>query len=211
MKAIKDIMLNTEEMDIYNLKIITGEINSKKYILARSGIGKVNAARTTQILIDNFNIDHIINVGSAGGLNDNLNIGDIIIGEKLVEHDFDLTAFGRKKGDIPDAGRFFESDINLIKKTEDISVENTNIIKGVIASGDIFCTNIEMKEKIRKKFRADCVEMEGAAIAHVCSLNKTPFIVIRSISDIPNNKNEIDFNKFLDFASKKCAEFISKI
>ena len=210
-EAIKDIISNISETKIFNLNIITGEINNKKYILAKCGIGKVNAARTTQILVDNFNIDHIINVGSAGGLNEKLHIGDIVIGEKLVEHDFDLTAWGRVKGEIPGVGRFFESDSRLINKTKDITIEDTNIIKGIIASGDVFCKDIEMKESIKNEFNADCIEMEGAAIAHVCVLNEIPFIVIRSISDIPNNKNEIDFNKFLSYASKKCAEFVSKI
>ena len=211
MEAVKEIMINKEECKIHNLNIVIGEINNKKYILARSGMGKVNAARTAQILIDKFDISYIINVGSAGGLNEKLNIGDIVIGERLVQHDFDITGLGRKKGEIPEIGCFFESDNNLVDKAKNISIENIDIIKGTIASGDLFCRDVEMKESIKKEFGADCVEMEGAAIAHVCTLDKIPFIVIRSISDIPNNKNEIDFNKYLELASKNCAEFISKI
>ncbi|MBQ3145511.1 MAG: 5'-methylthioadenosine/adenosylhomocysteine nucleosidase [Clostridia bacterium] len=211
LEAVKDIMQNIEEMVEYDLKIFKGEINNKKYILVRGGVGKVNAARTTQVLIDKFNIEYIINLGSAGALNDKLNIGDIVVGTELIQHDFDVTAFGREKGYIPETGKEFRSDENIIKKCEDIRISNIKIVKGVITSGDIFCTDIKMKEKIRQKFKSDCIEMEGAAIAQVCYLNKIPFIVIRSISDIPNGNNELDFNQYLEFASKNCAEFIKQL
>lgn len=211
LEAIKEIMENIEETIMYDLKIFKGEINNKKYILVRSGVGKVNAARTSQILIDKFDIEYIINIGSAGALNDNLNIGDIVIGTELIQHDFDVTAFGREKGYIPETGKSFESDKNIIKKCENIEIKNIKIVKGIITSGDIFCTDVKMKEKIRKNFKSDCTEMEGAAIAQVCHLNKIPFIVIRSISDIPNGNNQLEFNEYLEFASKNCAEFIRQL
>lgn len=209
--AIKEIMSNIKESNIYNLKIYKGDINNRKYLVVRSGVGKVNAARTTQILIDKFDIEYIINSGSAGAVKENLNIGDIVIGKKLVQHDFDVTAFGREKGYIPEIGKIFESDENLINRCENIEIDKIKIKTGIIASGDIFCTDVKMKEKIREKFNADCCEMEGAAIAQVCFLNKIPFIVIRSISDIPNGKNQIDFNEYIKLASKNCAEFIKQI
>lgn len=208
MEAIKELMSNVHKISIYNLQIFKGKISKKNCLLVRSGVGKANAARTTQVLTDRFELEHIINLGSAGALNDNLNIGDIVIGEKLVQHDFDVTAFGREKGCIPDTGKFFKSDRELIKKYQSIEIANQKVFTGIIASGDIFCTDIQMKERIREKFNADCVEMEGAAIAQVCSLNSIPFIVIRSISDTPNGKNQIDFNEYLKIASKNCAEFI---
>lgn len=211
LEAIKEIMNGIEEIKLYDLRIFKGEINNKKYILVRSGVGKVNAARTTQILIDKFDIKYIINTGSAGALNNDLKIGDIVIGEELIQHDFDVTAFGREKGYIPETGKVFKSDEDIIKKCENIKIENIKIVKGIITSGDIFCTDIKMKEKIRQRFKSDCTEMEGAAIAQVCYLNETPFIVIRSISDIPNGNNELDFNQYLEFASKNCAEFIKQL
>ena len=209
--AIKNIMNKIEEISYWNLTFLKGKINNKKYVLARCGVGKVNAARVTQILTDKFDLECIINVGSAGGLNDSLNIGDIIIGEKLVQHDFDITAFEHEKGYITDTGTFFKGDKGLIQSLKNIKLENTKIITGTIASGDIFCTDPKMKEKIKTKFNADCCEMEGAAIAQVCYLNKVPFIVIRSISDIPNGKNHIDFNQFIKLASKNCAEIIRQL
>lgn len=211
MEAIKEIMENITSTNIYNLKIYTGTIKHKEFLLVRGGVGKVNASRVCQIITDEFDLDFIINVGSAGGLNENLNIGDIVLGEKLVQHDFDVTAFGREKGFIPETGKFFESDTNLLEKCKNIKINNQKIILGNIASGDIFLTDTNLKEKIKQVFNASCVEMEGAAIAQVCTLNNIPFLVIRSISDIPNGKNEIDFNEYLKLASKNCAEFIKQI
>lgn len=211
MDAIKEIMDNLEEITVYNLKLYTGQINNKNFLLARSGVGKVNAARIAQIIIDKFDLEYIINTGSSGALNDNLNIGDIVLGDTLVQHDFDVTAFGNEKGFIPETGKFFKSDDFLLEKCKNIKIDNQKIIVGTIASGDIFCTNPQMKEQIKKDFNCDCVEMEGAAIAQVCYLNSIPFIVIRSISDTPNNKNQIDFNKYLELASKNCAQFISQL
>lgn len=211
MEAVKGIMEDVNSIDIYNLKIYTGKINNKNSLLVRSGVGKVNSARVAQIITDKFDLSFIINIGSAGGLNEDLNIGDIVLGETLVQHDFDVTAFGREKGFIPETGKFFESDKNLLQKCKNIKIDNQKIVVGTIASGDMFLTDSTLKEKIKQDFNATCVEMEGAAIAQVCALNKIPFIVIRSISDIPNGKNEIDFNEYLELASKNCAKFISQL
>ena len=212
MQEIEKIMQYKENIKLYNLNIIKGKINEYNIVLVEAGVGKVNAGRVTQILIDNFKIDAIINVGSAGSATDELNIGDIVIGKKLVQHDFDITAFGHPKGFISNVGQFIESDDKLVLKMkqtiEKIEKDEFKIKIGTIASGDIFCTESKMREKIRNKFNADAIEMEGAAIAQVCKLDEIPFIVIRSISDKPNGKNEITFEQFLEKASKRCAEII---
>ena len=214
MQEIKKIMNNTREMKIYELIFIIGKINNIEIVLVKSGVGKVNAGRTTQILVDNFDVDGIINVGSAGSVNDEFEIGDIIIGKRLIQHDFDITAFGHPKGFISNIGQVVESDSELIAKMEktisNISKNNFKVKIGTIVSGDIFCTELKMKEKIRKKFDADAVEMEGAAIAQVCKLDNVPFIIIRSISDTPNGNNNITFDKFLEKASKRCAFIIKE-
>ncbi len=214
MQEIKKIMNNTREMKIYELIFIIGKINNIEIVLVKSGVGKVNAGRTTQILVDNFDVDGIINVGSAGSVNDEFEIGDIIIGKRLIQHDFDITAFGHPKGFISNIGQVVESDSELIAKMEktisNISKNNFKVKIGTIVSGDIFCTELKMKEKIRKKFDADAVEMEGAAIAQVCKLDDVPFIVIRSISDTPNGNNNITFDKFLEKASERCAFIIKE-
>ena len=212
LESILDIMDNIEEKEIYGLTFKTGQIEKNKIIVVKCGVGKVNAARVTQILIDTFNVKCVINVGAAGALNPFLNIGDIVIGEKLIQHDFDITAFDHDKGYITGVGDYIYSDSELIEKFENaannLKEKDYKIKKGIIATGDIFCTDIEMKNKIFSKFDADCVEMEGAAIAQVCYLDKVPFIVIRSISDSPNGNNEIDFDKFVELASKRCANIL---
>lgn len=209
--AIKKIMDKVSVKKIYNLEIITGTINRKEVVLVKCGVGKVNSARTTQILIDNFDLEYIINVGTAGSLNENIEIGDIVIGEKLVEHDVDITAGGHEKGYITNIGKYFYSDQNLINKSKMI-IENMNedfkAVIGLIATGDVFVQDIKIKDEIKKEFNADCTEMEGAAIAQVCTLDNVPFIVIRSISDKPNGKNAIDFEKYLELACERYSKFI---
>ena len=211
-EEILNIMNNIEEKDIYEVTVKTGQIGKNKVVVAKCGVGKVNAARVTQILIDTFNVKCVINVGAAGALNPFLNIGDIVIGEKLIQHDFDITAFDHDKGYITGVGDYIYSDIELIEKfkkaANNLKEKDYKIKTGIIATGDIFCTDIEMKNKIYSKFDADCVEMEGAAIAQVCYLDNIPFIVIRSISDSPNGNNEIDFDKFVELASKRCANIL---
>lgn len=214
MKEIKNIMTAIEECKIYELTFLRGKVNDTDIVLVEAGVGKVNAARVTQILIDKFDIEAIINVGSAGSAKDELDIGDIVIGKKIVQHDFDITAFGHPKGFISNVGQYVESDSKLISKMEQIISNFQNnefkIKIGTIASGDIFCTEIKMKEKIRTKFDADAIEMEGAAIAQVCKLDNVPFIIIRSISDSPNGNNEITFDQYLEKASKRCANILKE-
>ena len=207
MNEIKNIMSNIKENKIYELNFLEGKINDIDCVLVQSGVGKVNAARTTQILINKYDIEYVINVGSAASAKEELKIGDIVIGEKIIQHDFDITAFGHNKGYISNVGEYILTDNSLVEKIMNCQLndESINIKKGIIASGDIFCTQEKMKNKIRNKFNADAIEMEGAAIAQVCYLDKIPFLIIRSISDSPNGNNAITFEEFLETASKKCA------
>lgn len=214
MVEIKSKMKEISEEKVRDLNFIRGKIHNTEIILVQCGVGKVNAARVTQILIDKYNVGAVINVGAAGSANDELNIGDIVIGSRLVQHDFDITAFGHEKGYITKFGVFVESDKELIDKMkrvmERVSHNEFKIKIGTIASGDIFCTDLKMKNKIREKFNAEAIEMEGAAVAQVCKLNNTPFIIIRSISDSPNGSNNITFVEFLELASKRCADILEE-
>lgn len=206
-KMMKDIKIN----NIYELNFIEGTIHNKNIVLVQCGVGKVNAARTTQILIDNYKLNYIINVGTAGGLKENIEIGDVVIADKLIQHDFDITAGGHEKGYISHLGKYFYSNKELINKTEKVMEglnEDFNTFIGTIATGDIFVQDVEVKKKIKEEFDPDCTEMEGAAIAQVCTLNNMPFVVIRAISDKPNGNNGIDFETYLEMACERYAKFI---
>jgi adenosylhomocysteine nucleosidase len=210
--ALLDIVNVEKEYKIFELDFYECTIGNTNCVLCESGVGKVNAARCTQILIDNMQVDYIINVGVAGGLNENLSVCDIVIGNKLVQHDFDITAFDHEKGYIPNVGKFIDGDEYLIKIANEVARENKYTIhNGVIASGDIFCTDKNMATKIKNKFDAYCVEMEGSSIAQVCYLCHIPFLVLRAISDIPNGDNVITYEEFLEQSSKNVAKFISEI
>ena len=210
--VIEELMDNIEVIEKYHLKFYCGLINQKEVVLVECGAGKVNSARVTQMMLDIFDIEYIINVGVAGSLNDNLEIGDIVIGQTLVQHDFDITAGGHPKGYISkELGREFISDSKLVRKCENIirnDLKEVNAKIGTIATGDVFCQEISLKEEIIKEFNADCVEMEGASIAQVCTLCNIPFIVIRSISDKPNGHNNVDFKKYVVSSSKKFSKLM---
>ena len=200
-----------EEFTIFNLTFYRVVIKDITCILVECGVGKVNAARCSQIMIDVMKVDSIINVGVAGGVDSSLAVCDIVIGEKLVQHDFDITAFDHEKGFIPNCGVYLNSDDYLLNITKNILIENVNIHEGVIASGDIFCTDKHMSEKIHNKFNALCVDMEGASIAQTSFLAGVPFIVIRSISDIPNNQNVMTYDKFLERSSNIVSLFLKEM
>lgn len=198
LNAFKKLIKIDNEYTIFDLTFYESRINNNLCTLVQCGVGKVNAARTAQILIDNMKVDYIFNVGVAGGIDGSLKVGDIVIGEKLVQHDFDVTPFNYQKGQIPNVGTFIESDEYLIKIAEKCLKKAK---KGVIASGDIFVTEEWMSKKINKKFNALCCEMEGASIAQVCFLSHIPFLVIRSISDVPNNDNVVTYEEFVESSS----------
>ena len=163
-EAILNDLENLEIKEINDLRFYKGKINKKECIIVQSGVGKVNAARTTQILLDNFKVDMVINVGVAGAVNNSLEIGDVVIAKEVVQHDFDITAFGHSKGYITGVGNSVICDRDLVNEFEKLIKEtpekNYNIKFGIVATGDIFCTEIYMKDKIRSKFKADVVDME---------------------------------------------------
>ena len=210
--AIKEKMTDIIEEKIYNIDIYTGKIKSVNCVLAKSGVGKVNSARTTQVIIDKFNPKCVINTGSAGALSEKLRIGDVVIGTNLIQHDFDVTAFGREKGFIPEVGKEFLSDDRLVEICEhELETKECSFTKGTIVSGDQFISTTSEKAYLGNEFNAICAEMEGAAIAQVCKLSDTPCIVIRSISDQLKGEAKVDFEEFLETASKKCGEIIYSV
>lgn len=211
-EAVENKMKDIQTKQIYNLRFTIGKIGEKECILVKSGVGKVHSSRTTQVMIDNFDLEFIVNVGAAGSVNDMLQIGDVVIGKEVVQHDFDITAFGHSKGYITGVGNSIKCDEKLVEKLKETvksGPERQYQIKlGVVATGDIFCEDIAMKNKIRAKFDADVVDMECGAIAQVAYLDGIPFIVIRSVSDTPDGKNANTFDQNLKLASKRCANLL---
>ena len=209
---LKKYLHINDEKKIYDLIFYEATLNNQNIILTESGIGKTNAARTTQILIDYYKPEAIFNIGVAGGIAKNLKVGDVIISTSLVQHDFDITAFNHPKGYIPNIGNNIPIDNNLLNTTKTIlDTNNISYKEGLIASGDIFCTKESMATKINTQFNALCVEMEGASIAQTAYLSKTPCLVIRSISDCPDNNNKVTYEEFLETSSNKVAQIMHSI
>lgn len=210
---LKDLTLE-EKVEKANMTFHKGTLYGKDVVAVVCGIGKVNSAICTQILVSEYKIDKAINVGVAGGIGKEIYPGDIVVAENLVQHDMDTTAFGDKMGQIPRLDTFdFKCDkemVNLAKKAcEEISELNSFI--GRIASGDQFIANIEKIQWLDEEFGAISCEMEGASIAQVCYLNSIPFVVIRSISDNANNGAHMDYQNFIPIAVKNSTRILKQM
>lgn len=206
MTGIKSIIL-------YGIVFYQGFINHTPVVTAMSGVGKVNAARCSQLMIDKFQPERLVNLGSAGAIHPDIHVGDVVISTVCIQHDVDLTVFGIKKGafDEQDCG-FFQADpdfAELCQKAVAINIGNEfKIFSGVIATGDQFNDSLEKKSQLFEEFGAYCNEMEGAAVAQVCALCNIPFVVIRSISDTPGNESKMLYNDYKQLASERCADFL---
>lgn len=214
--AIIDLMNVKKQQTYYGYTFYEGQMNNKDIVLLQGGIGKVNAAVSTTLLLTHYDIDYVINIGSAGGLDISQNVGDVVISSKVVHHDVDVTAFGREIGEVPDMPRFFMPDTDLLDKVKMILLkQNIPSHVGLIASGDQFICQNSQVEKIKKDFPdAMCAEMEAASIAQVCYVYQKKFIITRSLSDIFNKgENHVQFDEYLKKASlasaKMCYELVS--
>jgi adenosylhomocysteine nucleosidase len=191
-----------------------GELLGKEVVLVRSGIGKVNAAICTQILIDDFDVTNIINVGIAGGIGEDIYPGDVVIADNLVQHDMDTSVFGDKIGQVPRLDCYeFNCDKDMVNIAKNACAKSKEIKTyiGRIVSGDQFVANIEKTKWLSGEFNALACEMEGASIAQVSYLNKIPFVVIRSISDNANNGAHMDYKKFSAIAVLNSTNFVKNM
>lgn len=208
--ALKKHLNNIYEDHIHGHVFYRGSYNDKEIVLVLSGIGKVNAAITTTLLITNYSIDYLINIGSAGGLRTNQSVGDVIVSTGVCYHDFDLTAFSRPMGQVPELPNIILGDEKLLAKAVNI-LDNTDKIyhMGLIVSGDQFISQEQQVLNIKKHF-PDALgsEMEAASIGHTAYKLNTPFLIIRSLSDVFGNKeSNIQFDQYLELASKQSADF----
>lgn len=199
-KRLKDQMNITKVVKKASLEFNQGTYLGKEIVVVRSGIGKVNAAMCAQILISEFDVQLIINTGIAGGIADEVEIGDIVISRDALQHDMDAVAFGYEVGVIPQMDTsVFEADADIVDlaarvckdKNSDI---NTHI--GRVVSGDQFISGHEKKQWLQDTFNGYCTEMEGAAIAQVAYLNDVKFVIIRAISDKADNTACEDYPQF---------------
>ena len=177
-----------------------GRLFGKELAVVRSGIGKVNAGACTQLLLDRCHPDCIINTGIAGSLDNEINIGDIVLSEDAVQYDVDATHFGYRLGEIPRSGRLsFPASRRLLEiAMEENRRANPEIrgIAGRVCSGDRFVSDPETKRWIREQFQGKCCEMEGAAIAQIAWQNSCPFLIVRAISDKADQSAILDYPAF---------------
>ena len=213
--ALKDV----ETRSYSALTFYRGTLGAHRVTLVRCGVGKVNAARCTQILIDRFSPDYIVNVGVAGGIGEGLSVADVVVGTELVQHDFDVTAFGYARGNLCDPSRrgdatVFFSDPDLIaafRAAAETIVDARRVKAGRIATGDQFVGSAEKKRDVANAFGAAAVEMEGGAVAQTAALAGVPFLVLRAISDLADGTSVSSFDAFERETANLSASILRKL
>jgi adenosylhomocysteine nucleosidase len=196
------------------IRFRNGEWNGKQVIMCKSGVGKVNAAVCTQILIDTFGVEAVVFTGVAGALHPALDIGDIVVSTDCMHHDMDVTALGFTKGMIPyAAASVFPASPSLMKAAnaagEALYPGRTRF--GRILSGDQFVASREKVTELHQELEGVCVEMEGAAVAQVCHLNSIPFVILRSMSDKADGSAHINFPEFTKLAAERSAAIVENM
>lgn len=207
-----------EKMNVKNIvkrasmEFYEGTLNGTEAVVVRCGICKVNAGICVQILTDVFQVTHIINTGVAGGLDSQINIGDIVVSKDALYHDVDATIFGYQPGEVPQMGqREFIADTAMIAAAIASCQEvnpDINIIRGRVVSGDQFICEKTVKERLIHEFNGSCAEMEGAAIAQAATLNQLPFVILRAISDKADESAQVEYPEFERKAAADCAKLV---
>lgn len=214
-KALQEEMTTASIREKAGMKFYEGTLNGADVVVVQSGIGKVNAALCTQILVDLFGVTHLINTGVAGSLNAGLDIGDILISRDALHHDTDVTIFGYRLGEVPGLGRReFPADERMMELAKEACEKvnpDVHAIFGRVVSGDQFISGNDVKERLIREYQGDCAEMEGASIAHGAYLNGIPFVIIRAISDKADNSAEMDYPTFEAAAAKHSAALVKEL
>ena len=225
---LQDRLSERQEHQIEGIRFVTGRMYGKNIVVVWTGVGKVNAAMTTTLLIEHFKPEHIIFTGIAGAVNPELRPGDIVIAHKTAHHDMGtiwpegLFAGSVKNPlDHTENPVFFPADQTLVefaqRASERIDIQhvktttgerNPRIIKGVIVTGDSFVASAEKCAELRKKLQADAVEMEGAAVAQICYQRQIDHLVIRSISDSADEGAVFDKQMFYILAAKNSSDLV---
>lgn len=199
-----------QEVQVLGNTYYTGTIGKTEVVLVQSGIGKVMSAMSVAVLADHFQVEAIINTGSAGALAEGIAVGDVVIADKLIYHDVDVTAFGYAYGQMAGQPLYFESDKNFITRIQtNLSQLDQTWHLGLIATGDSFIAGDDKIASIKSHFPdVLAVEMEGAAIAQAAQALDLPFLVIRAMSDNANHEASISFDEFIIEAGRRSAQVL---
>lgn len=211
---LKHFMTDVTSQTFGKIVIYSGKLDGKHVSVCLSGIGKVNAAIATTLLIEHFEPDCIINTGSAGGLHPELSVGHVVIGTHIAHHDVDVRAFNYVMGQVPQMPARFASHPVLIQAAEYAASQQTHlkVMRGLIASGDQFIHAAQARTQISQHFPDIlAVEMEAAAIAQTCTVLNKPFVIIRAISDAADDSAAISFDEFLNTASVHSAQMVRSL
>jgi len=210
-KLIKESLENLQQVTYSHLVFYTGSLHGHEIVLVKCGIGKVASAVATTMIIEKFEPDYVVNTGSAGGFDKELNIGDIVISNAVTHHDVDLTVFGYAPGQCAGMPENYVCNEQLIEAAQKSAkqIDGVNVKTGLICSGDSFVGNDELAAATLLKFPSMmAVEMEGAAIAQTAYLMGIPFLIIRSLSDIAGKTSTVSFQAYLEKAAKNSAQLV---
>lgn len=207
---VKNNMQDLSVASFAGMQFYKGKLNRKDVVVVKCGVGKVNAACCTQILIDRYRVDKILNVGVAGALAKGLRIGDVVVSDDAVQYDMDASAFGHPRGEIPNMDiTYFPADRRMIRLSEEVSRETgIKILIGRIMTADMGVGDTELKTELVETWNGACAEMEGAAIAHACHINQVPFLIIRSISDNADEDLNETYSMSIEEAVKPSGRFL---
>ena len=208
-ELLKAALTDKKEKTVSGINFVSGKLSDKEVVVAKCGIGKVFAAICAQTMILEFSPDYVINTGVAGALKKGIAVGDVVVSSDAVQHDMDTSALGDPKGLVSGINVVnFIADEKLVcaMKTA-VEEQGVKVTVGTVASGDKFVHEAEEKARIAEEFNAYACEMEGAAIAHTCFVNNTPFVVVRAISDSLDG-GAMDYLTFVDKAAKTSAKTV---
>jgi adenosylhomocysteine nucleosidase len=210
-KILREAMQNPQILTKAGFTFYTGELAGNTVTLVQSGIGKVASTIATTLLIDNFKPDCVINTGSAGGFDPSLSVGDVVISSEVRHHDVDVTAFGYEIGQVPQMPAGFAAHPKLVEAAQQTieQISDVKTLVGLICTGDTFMCDPVRIDKARSDFPTMlAVEMEGASIAQTCFTLNTPFVVIRSMSDIAGKESPQSFEEYLETASINSSKMV---
>ncbi|QSR12119.1 5'-methylthioadenosine/adenosylhomocysteine nucleosidase [Lactococcus sp. LG606] len=204
LRTLVENLDNASKITRHGYVFHTGSIGRHEVVLVQSGIGKVMSAMAVTLLVEVFSVDGIINTGSAGAVNHELKIGDVVVADKLAYHDVDVTAFGYAFGQMAQQPLYFESSKYFVSELKK-AIENP--VVGLITSSDSFISSDGRIAEIKRHFPdVLAVEMEGASIAQAATALKKPFVIIRAMSDTASHDANVKFDEFIIEAGRKSAQ-----